>query len=145
MPQQLETIIQDAVLGQDCSFSLATATYSGTVVNLMNMGAQFSYRQESFEPATSATAGAILTKEERPNVTVSVYAGLNSTFVGFYRNVYGKLLTDFDMTDFPSYAEMTARYGTAHVSAISKTQGGGPGTFDVTISWATKTHGYNAA
>lgn len=145
MPQQLETIIQDAVLGQDCTFALETATYSGTVVNMSTVAARFSYRQESFEPAQSATAGAILTKEERPSITVSVFAGLNSTFYGFWKNVYGKQVTDFDLTDFPSYAEMTTRYGPAHVSDIAKSQGGGPGTFDVTISWATKTHGYSAA
>lgn len=144
MANQLAVIAEDAVLGQDCTFSLATATYSGVVVNMNTVTAQFSYRQEAFEPAQSAVAGAILTKEERPTITVAVSAGLNSTFFGFYENVYGKELTDFVLTDFPTYAAMLARYGTAHVTGISKSQGGGPGTFDVTISWSTKIHGYTA-
>lgn len=140
-----DQILEDVVLGQDCIFSLATATYSGVLVNLETMGADFSYRVESFEPAMSQIAGKVLTKEETPVVTINVFSGKNTTFDGFYRNVYGKKVTNFVCTDFPTWSEMETRYGTAHVTAISKSQSGGPGTFTVTISWATLTHGYTPA
>lgn len=145
MPDQLETIIQDSVTGQDCVMTIATSTYSGTLVNRDTFDARFSYRREAFEPGASAVAGRMITKEEAPSITVRIMAGLNTTFYGFWKNVYGKNVTGFTMTDFPTFAELAARYGTAAVVEINKSQPGGPGTFDIVIEWGNRSHGYSAA
>ncbi len=46
-------IIQDSILGKDCTLSLTTASFSGTIVNWDNFDVRFRKEQSDFNTATS--------------------------------------------------------------------------------------------
>lgn len=126
MPQQLESIVQEAVLGCDCDLLLNGKPVQGWT----NFCTEF-------------IAG------QKPRLTFWVRAGMNLTFYGLWKNhlqngfikpdkweeMIGRAVQDFSMTDFPSFEEMTQHYGEARIVGISRIQEASPSLIAITIEW----------
>lgn len=140
----ITAIAENAVLGQDCELSVATASYSGTLAQFEEFSVTHAYRQAAFKPAASAIARVILECEEIVQIKINVTAGLNFVWGTAYEHLFGQEITDLSMTDYLSYAQLAARYGKIYCVEVGRTQGSSQQMVPITLIAGVATHGYNA-
>src|ERR1022692_4569224 len=102
-------ISNEVVLGQDCTFTVGTASFSAKeIVNWSNWRGGFALEQTDFRPSSSAIARFVTPMERTPTVAVQIARGLSQTFLDVYNTVFNEILTSFAMTDFPALSAMTS-------------------------------------
>lgn len=135
-------IEEETILGQDTELEFETETLTLVPVLYEEYGGGLSYEQEDFRVAQSTVAGFVTPMKATPQITFRGKRGLAETFTNLKRLFDSEKLTGVSGTDFPDHATMVAEYGEPKVVSVNFSQPAGQGTYDVTVRWGYRQHGY---
>lgn len=129
---------------KDVQIDLATASFSGTLVNWDEVNRGFEHVTEDFRPQSAGIQRYTTPVKQVPPLRIRITLGLGQTLLDLKEAFDDQVVTNFVMTGWPSHANMVAEYGALGVVSVSGVVGARD-QGEIVLRYGLATTGYSPA